>query len=827
MPPNVVSLVRAGRFLDAFNKLEGASNDPASPLTRQLVRAELLQFLGHNAEARGVATSLLRIKRLPFDHAVRVREVLGLAAQDEGHPTEATAHFATALNMCREQDLPRDLARVLLRLLLRRTEASPVGTREHLVTEVTSLVVSVGDPHLHATLHLRLGQLRAKSGEVEKALQHFDRGRTFLNTDFSVYLSGLLALDTSVAHSVRGDFDSAISWATRAREEANISGHARTQVACLANLSDYLVRRGDLQQALAWLNEGLTAAERFPAIRTAIIDSQARLLLQEGRASEAVALLRSLPIIDLERIERSNVWLHLSLLDTQADALSAMGQTNQALSLLSEAEAALGSGVADAFGTEITIKRAQLLIETGDYRSAAQEVIAGLTRLPALEARQLTELRHLAAALASPESRAQGASWPVEVLRQLGASRPSSDVGQALLQYCREMSGPSAELVTNPLPVPATSHLSESDSTTIDLGCCQTHRYQLRVARPTTVHEALVLRSLWELASLHARSSPRSPLCGEPHSDGHSSAMRLVWDFVGRFAPTDATILLTGETGVGKEFVARRVHQYSRRSTGPFVPFNCAAVPPDMLESQLFGHRKGAFTGAVDAFPGVIRAADGGTLLLDEFGEIGLTIQPKFLRFLDTGEVHPLGEGHPIRANSRVLIATNADLQTLMATRTFREDLFYRISALSIRIPPLRERREDLPGLARGFLAQFGQVTEKQPPFLSEEALDAILVYDWPGNVRQLQSEMRRLVLVLDAGQKVKRGDLSPAIVGARTGPGQGETDTGTLQDAVDRLERALVTRALVQHQTLDEAAESLGLSRKGLFLKRRRLGLL
>ena len=199
-----------------------------------------------------------------------------------------------------------------------------------------------------------------------------------------------------------------------------------------------------------------------------------------------------------------------------------------------------------------------------------------------------------------------------------------------------------------------------------------------------------------------------------------------------RVAQTPVTILLTGETGTGKDILARLIHEYSPRANKMFVPFNCTAVPREMLDSQLFGHRRGAFTGAQEQSPGVIRGAVGGTLFLDEIGEIGVEAQVKLLRFLESTEVHPIGESHPVKVDVRVVAATNRDLDALVRDGLFREDLFYRLNVIRLRVPPLRERREEIPAIVDHYLTRLGHEFKKGPLSASAEAMEYLLLIPGP-----------------------------------------------------------------------------------------------
>jgi DNA-binding NtrC family response regulator/tetratricopeptide (TPR) repeat protein len=305
-----------------------------------------------------------------------------------------------------------------------------------------------------------------------------------------------------------------------------------------------------------------------------------------------------------------------------------------------------------------------------------------------------------------------------------------------------------------------------------------------------------------------------------------------------RVADSNVTILLTGETGVGKELFARAVHLASPRSTKTFLPFNCTAVARDMFDSQLFGHKKGSFTGAHEDAPGVIRAAAGGTLFLDEIGEMSLDVQPKLLRFLESGEIQPLGDPQPRLVDVRIVAATNARLDQLVSDGRFREDLFYRLNVIRIDIPPLRERREEIPALVQHFLEKFGRELQKPMLRIADETLEYLVLYRWPGNVRQLANEIRRMVAMAEPGSVLMPAHLADDIASSRkTLPAAAPRPRDAheiltridqpLAAAVDHVERAAIKRAMTLCDgRLEDAARLLGLSRKGLYLKRQRLNL-
>ena len=240
-----------------------------------------------------------------------------------------------------------------------------------------------------------------------------------------------------------------------------------------------------------------------------------------------------------------------------------------------------------------------------------------------------------------------------------------------------------------------------------------------------------------------------------------STSMLAVLRTVKQIAPLDVNVLITGETGSGKEVIAKTIHDYSKRSGMPFLPLNCAAVPKDLLESQLFGHRKGAFSGATENHQGIVRAANGGTLFLDEIGELPLDLQAKLLRFLEMSEVHPVGDSHPVKVNVRLLFATNGDLEEAVNQNRFRQDLFYRLNVIPIKVPPLRERREEIPVLANLFAQRFAAEFAKDPVRFSSGAMERLILYSWPGNIRQLANEIRRLTALSESSSDITPDQLS------------------------------------------------------------------
>ena len=306
------------------------------------------------------------------------------------------------------------------------------------------------------------------------------------------------------------------------------------------------------------------------------------------------------------------------------------------------------------------------------------------------------------------------------------------------------------------------------------------------------------------------RAVPELPadfVCGSP-------AMRRVVETVAVVAASNVPVLVMGASGVGKEVVAQLIHDWSPRSAGPLVAANCAGLPESLVESELFGHTKGAFTGAGESRKGLFRAAHGGTLLLDEIGELPLHLQPKLLRALESGQITPVGSEVPVDVDTRLVAATNRDLGEAVKDGQFRDDLYYRINVVELVVPPLGERREDILPLARYFAVKFAGA----PVRLSPQATQCLLVYGWPGNVRELRNAVQRACL-LCRGDVILPEHLSPKIAAGASPAGESTVPTGRLS----QVERATIIATLAEcSQNRTQAAKKLGISRRALIYKLR-----
>ncbi len=310
---------------------------------------------------------------------------------------------------------------------------------------------------------------------------------------------------------------------------------------------------------------------------------------------------------------------------------------------------------------------------------------------------------------------------------------------------------------------------------------------------------------------------------------GNSPAMASVHRLIATVAPTDSTVLILGETGTGKELVARTLYQQSKRADMPFVPVNCGALSENLVESELFGHRKGSFTGAERDHKGLFEVANGGTLFLDEVGELNKNIQVKLLRFLESGEIRRVGETEPFRTNVRVLCATNRDLREMIQNDEFREDLFFRVNTFEIRLPPLRERRPDIPDLARHLLSRAARrPVEQVADLLTGAAVDVLLEHDWPGNVRELANVLEHAYIIA-GGQPITaehmpyqvRQPIKPATLSLPAALADRKTPTALIPKTLKEIEMDHILKVLEKHNgNKPAAAAELGIVLKTLYNK-------
>ena len=300
---------------------------------------------------------------------------------------------------------------------------------------------------------------------------------------------------------------------------------------------------------------------------------------------------------------------------------------------------------------------------------------------------------------------------------------------------------------------------------------------------------------------------------------GTSTKMQDIFSAIRKVATTDAPVLIRGESGTGKELVARAIHRLSIRASRPFIPINCSAIPENLIESELFGHEKGTFTGAHVQRKGRFEMAEGGTLFLDEIGDLPLTLQVKLLRFLQEKTIERVGGREQIEVDTRIVAATNRDLEEAMRKATFRDDLFYRISVINISLPPLRERSADIVLLAKSFLDRYANESRKKIKGFSSQVIEALERYTWPGNVRELENRIKRSV-IMSEGKKITLEDLEMQSVA-------GVKQSILLKDARETLEKELILKAIARNENnMTKAASDLGISRPTLYDLMGKLGI-
>jgi DNA-binding NtrC family response regulator len=592
--------------------------------------------------------------------------------------------------------------------------------------------------------------------------------------------------------------------------------------------------------------------------------TQVRLSLAKNQLTEALRQAEA-ALIDAERVGDQELTMRLRLLHAEAcgragDILAAgrslqaaaLGHKDPSLELLADyyrvsSQLLVADGDQTAAGSGFERGR-RILLGIGHTRAASDLPTLAVPEAPvahpATERSDVTTAR--AAALFNQAARADLLGNELTALLfRVGAAHAVACVaitadGTPHLIAARgwnDAEALAAIAVTPPLP-------------RLELGSWRERHWSLIVDVPPTVTARTAFVAVRTLADCsrtvetsrrqeREKSAlwPMDPVEDATHGVFASEAMLDLIRTIRRVAQTPVTILLTGETGTGKDILARLIHEYSPRAGKLFVPFSCTAVPREMLDSQLFGHRRGAFTGAQEQSPGVIRATQGGTLFLDEIGELGPEPQVKLLRFLESNEVHPIGEAHPVQVDVRVVAATNRDVESLVKAGMFRDDLYYRLNVVRLKVPPLRERREEIPIIVDHYLTRFGAEFKKGQLTASSDAMEYLLLHRWPGNVRQLANELRRAAAMAEPDAVITPAHLSPDITAARRTLPSAERDLlpsevivqldQPLDAATEHLERAMIQHAMsLASGHVERAAQLLGLSRKGLYLKRQRLGL-
>jgi hydrogenase-4 transcriptional activator len=727
-----------------------------------------------------------------------------------------------------------------------------------------------GTPHGLGVALASLGQICVRLGSLKRAEEALNRALDVRSPlQFMRETTGAVFDTLAQIHLVRGEHDAASHCLQKAREAYGETLASRWYQWSVRALEARLaVRRGDPERALIVAAEVAQAADAptIYALQTELIAIEA--LLAMGRVQEAQERL-DVVSSQIQPASMSGTW---------GEFLRLRGRLHAAAGSSTEAYHDFGQSVSvfDLLGERYQAGLSYLelgrLAATGGARSRATRYLDDAARMfESLDAApDLTETR---AALRSIPAAGTGGYVGVQmdgddaiVRRLVGASvMPALLAREGATAVVEACDGQAAavylQLAEGQVRVLASAGCGPDEARALALASSHGSSSELLVtealgrdhlgarfltmsgSRPWPVPTlqrfrtlCAVLRQGFDLCLARERQPEAATVALErqlePLLPGFvcaSAAMRRVADLIQRLQGNDLTVLITGESGTGKDLVARAIHAGSLRKSRMFLPYNCTSATRELADSQLFGHRRGSFTGAVADQPGVLRTAVGGTLFLDEVGDLPLDVQPKLLRFLEQGEVLPVGDTRPQRVDVRVVAATNADLEQRVSDGKFREDLFYRLSVIGIHVPPLRERREEIPHLSTFFLREACERLRKPGVRLSAETLDIFDTFAWPGNVRQLRNEVQRSVALAPAAGLITPDLLSPVFGTTEFDPetiGRAGSRRTSLAAAVEKLEREMIDSALHRASgNISETARLLGLTRRGLYLKMERLG--
>jgi DNA-binding NtrC family response regulator/tetratricopeptide (TPR) repeat protein len=771
-----------------------------------------------------------------------------------------------------------------------------------MLPDVRACVTRLGDAGAIATLHLCLAKLEGTRGLLSNARRHIGITRSLLLKHPNFWIEGNADLDDACIAFLASDMNSAFLFATNALRTADDSGHAATRRAACANLGHVHLARGEFEAAELHFREALRLCQPGGGSEIAILDGLAQLELAQGHfnaCEDSLKVIEQLERTSDSQVTYYKSWafrtrlrlltklgrnddaiklitslrphwtdfspaLRVGLMLQEAELMAATGDTDGAQDAINAASMAY-DGLSIEVLADIERVLGRILRDSNQIDAAAshtERAIRILTAVGNLAARNVLVTEHPDFRVSSREL------FPGRILERFKSffelAEYPEPFGYEIVSLFRELNctarlnfmaqqGSAPQHLVN---LASYSHDGESASVsrecvTISLGSNRHNDYVITFSPSKDLQSQLqctaimrVVSSVLELRRLRGDLNerraiwPSEELAFSGNAIFAAPSMVEILKTIRKIATSTIPVLLTGETGTGKEVIAKTVHDNSSRASRPFIPFNCAAVPRDLVESQLFGHRRGAFSGAHDHFDGVIRGAKGGTLFLDEIGEMSLEVQPKLLRFLESGEIHPLGEAKPIQVDVRVVAASNANLERLVSQGQFREDLFYRLNVIRLIIPSLRERREEVPLLVKHFLERHSQEHHKARLTVAEDTMEYLLLYGWPGNIRQLSNEIKRFVALAEDGAILMPEHLSSDIGRSRKtfpstvrAPANNEIVVRLdqpLNTAVQHIERAMLRHALEGSSwRVDTAAKALGLSRKGLYLKRQRLDLM
>jgi DNA-binding NtrC family response regulator len=884
----VRDLFRGGRFIEIAERFGSRTYlDRADPELR-ILAAHALFHVAQVREAERMAREESAIGSAPQIRA-HGEQILGLLARRKGEIDVARSHFHTAIQLGKDCGDHKRIAWTSLQLFRALAESEPAGAIAGMLPQVRNCVARAADFQITAYLHDSIALMEVANGRLGEAQRHIRLARSLLDAEPNAWLQQVVEISSFFVAYLESDYGAAAEHLRRAKKLLSVTGDQdRALIEC--NEGHLLITTGKYKAAIRRLQQVAESDAVRPAL--AAIEGMARAYLATGELDLCDEVLRryedgvsKAPAIDAEFVGRWTGVTRVKLLLRQRRYTLALAHASECLTearrredrllvaflgaLRTEA-LALSADISTASQQIVSVAAAETSAVTpGQYGSfcRAGAVLVGesdptLALIVSGRARRVWEDEGNTCAVSELEAIGENAgSISPLVDPRVGAAIVGSLAGAFTLVGRTKLLAREIETALRIAGFSRRIEILESDRNRklaaqdeslccLDVGEQDGTKVTLAVEIPTTPAEAMLVSDVLRLAKaatalekFSRQDRDRAALWPADPIETEAGALFLAEEMQGllttarRIAPTTVPVLLTGETGTGKEVLARLIHAYSNRAKAIFQPFNCSAVPKEMLDSQLFGHRRGSFTGAADNFAGVIRAAAGGTLFLDEIGETTFDVQPKLLRFLESSEVHPIGELHPTRVDVRLIAATNADLNTLVSQGRFREDLFYRLNIVRLHLPPLRERRVEIPVLANHYLRKHAIEYGKGDLRLSEETMEFLVLYRWPGNVRQLANEMRRLAALAESGAVLMPEHLSADIAASRrTIPASERTLEPTevvvrldqpMAAAVQHIETALILHALKQTGgNMEDTAALLGVSRKGLYLKRNRYGI-
>lgn len=862
-----------------------------------LVDLKALSHDGQLTHVIDGAESLLTQELPPLDRLLTL-QILGSALFNAGNVTASLAVQHRALAAADAVGTAQPKFEAALALFAKESQfQSPEEALPSLV-RTRQLAAEISSAAALGSLHLAVARIEAIRGLYSSSRGHLNVSQRLLNDVGGSYESALRLVSSSLEGSA-GNLEAAEQAARSGIVEAESAGCTTLKVSSLVNLGSVLVLRSKFALAGDVLNRAKVLGRELSFVRLSIAIAMAQIALRDidacaerlaeckqliaeqivparswydlthqatrcafhERNDEWPDILAIVDEVDTELTRRQYRALRTTLLCAKARALAALGEHDHADHTVAAAVSACPRSAVDPL-IVLEATRAACDAFRGRTRSAStrfERAVAGCKAIGHhYHEHWIVELRaKLLAKNAGQVSQSQDANAaPGEVLADLAAILRSGNSIDLLAH--RTTAFLKSTLANGRIETDSTGGHEYQATPTVEISedahghslslRSSDRRVRVSVPRVESLDDIVLMKNVSDVVRLAiARAAdteneddapnlwPSSPIADDDDAVFRSPRMQELLRVAMRLADSPMPVLITGETGTGKEIIARLIHAHSPNRRGPFMPFNGPSISKDLVETQLFGHRRGAFTGAHESTQGTIRAAEGGTLFLDEVGDLEPSVQPKLLRFIESGEIQPVGDAKPVSVRVRLVAATNADLEALSREGRFRKDLYFRLNVAPIVLPPLRERKDEIPAMASLFLNKASKECGRTGLRISDDFVAALLLYDWPGNIRELVNEVRRAVALAHDGDTLTARDLAPGIarrwlerptVIATPSPGRGvfvRLDQ-PLNQAIKQVEEQFIERALdVTGGRVTEAARLLGLSRKGLFLKRRR----